>query len=219
MTHEMHDYLGLPPKHFRTLSRLDTPEKIQAFLSKRISCNHELDGETLRSALGVLETREAHCVEGAFVAGTALWIHGQAPAVVYLHADETDWSHVITVFKRGARWGAISKTNGVGLRFRPGVYRSLRELVMSYFHEYAGTDGKHTLRAYSKPIDLRLFDPDQWVIGDDNCWDIERVLRSAPKIELLEKPEIKKLPVRETFERRVALKAKQYPAPIFKKGR
>ena len=148
--------LGLTPAEFAVLQRLDTPEKIQAFVFG-LGQNFELGGDTCRTVRGVLETRSAHCIEGAMLAACALWVHGEPPLLLDMRAVR-DFDHVVALFRRHGRWGAISKTNGIGLRSRDPVYGSLRELAMSYFHEYANGRDHKTLREYSIPFDLRRMD-------------------------------------------------------------
>ena len=155
--------LGLTPAEFAVLQRLDSPQKIQAFLFS-LGQNFEVDGDTCRTVRGVLETRRAHCIEGAMLAACAFWVHGEPPLLLDMRAVR-DFDHVVALFRRGGRWGAISKTNGFALRWRDPVYRSLRELAMSYFHEYTNRRDHKTLREYSAPYDLRRVDTRIWVSG------------------------------------------------------
>src|ERR1043166_4610055 len=127
--------LGLSAAEFRVLQRLRTPEKIQDFLNA-LPANFEPHGDTCLSVREVLKRRRAHCIEGAFLAACALWINGEPPLLLDLKATR-DYDHVVALFRRGGCWGAISKTNHLPLRYRDPVYRTLRELAMSYFHEYA----------------------------------------------------------------------------------
>src|SRR2546421_7423674 len=122
--------LGLTPAEFAVLRRLDTPQKIQRFLHG-LGQNFELDGDSCQPVGEVLRTRRAHCIEGAMLAACALWVHGEPPLLLDMRA-ERDYDHVVALFRRHGRWGAISKTNGVGLRWRDPVYRTLRELAISY---------------------------------------------------------------------------------------
>ena len=91
--------------------------------------------------------------------GRALWVHGDPPLVMHLDCDQSDYPHVIALFRRHGAWGAISKTNGAPLRYRDPIYRTLRELALSYFHEYSNRRGHKTLRSYSMPFDMRRLDP------------------------------------------------------------
>src|SRR3989338_4812500 len=107
----------------------------------------------------VLATGKAHCMEGAMFAALALRFHGYPPLVVDLESTKDDFDHVVAVFKSNGKWGAIGKTNHAVLRYREPVYRDIRELVMSFFHEYFISEtGKKTLRKHSEPVDLRMFD-------------------------------------------------------------
>jgi len=112
--------LGLTAREFSTLARLATPPGIQAFLNA-IPINHELAGETVHSVRGVLRHRKAHCIEGALLAACALWIHGDPPLVMHLDCDPCDYPHIVTLFRRGRAWGAISKSNGAYLRYRDQI--------------------------------------------------------------------------------------------------
>ncbi|HEV3410188.1 MAG TPA: hypothetical protein VG095_07830, partial [Chthoniobacterales bacterium] len=126
--------LGLSRQHATTLARLRTPQKIQDFVSE-LPTNFEPEGDTCLSVAEVLRQRRAHCIEGAFVAACALWMNGEPPLLMDFQATLDD-DHVIALFKRGGCWGAISKSNHIWLRWRDPVYRTPRELAMSYFHEY-----------------------------------------------------------------------------------
>ena len=167
--------LCLSRGEFAVLARLDTPQRIQRFLN-RIAVNHEAGGETILSVQQVLIQRRAHCIEAAFVAACALWIHGKSPLVMYLDCDPCDYAHVVTLFKHNGCWGAISKSRGVGLHYRDPVYRSLRELAMSYFHEYVDTRGRRTLRSHSAAFDMRRLEPDLWVTSNEPCAEAQERL-------------------------------------------
>ena len=177
--------LGLSKAEFAVLERLSTPQKIQDFLN-RIPANFEVGGQTCLSVREVLRQRRAHCIEGAMLAACALWVHGEAPLLLDLRA-ERDYDHVVALFRRGRCWGAISKTNPAVLRWRDPVYRSLRELAMSYLHEYANKRNQKTLRSYAGPFDLRGFDPALWVTSEKNCWEIGATLDDMPHRPLLTK--------------------------------
>ncbi len=102
-----------------------------------------------------LQLGAAHCLEGALVAALALWIRGQPPLIMDLKSSNGD-DHIVAPFRQGGRWGAISKTNHATLRFRDPVYETVRELALSYFHEYIHLKtGEKILVSHSEPIDLR----------------------------------------------------------------
>lgn len=203
--------LGLTRAECAVLARLDTPERIQEFLYA-IPTNHEPDGETVLSVREVLRQRRAHCIEGAFVAACALWLHGEPPLVMHLDCDTSDHPHVIALFRRGRCWGAISKTNGVRLRYRDPVYRSPRELAMSYFHEYNNKRGERTLRSYTRPYDLRRVDPALWVTNPQACWQIHDKLAALHHVPLVTPAQVRRLSRLDPFERRIG-KLQQYPKP------
>jgi len=203
--------LGLSQAEFSILGKLDTPQKIQVFLN-RIPINHELDGETILSVREVLRQRRAHCIEGAFLAACALWINGEPPLLIHLDCDLSDYPHVIAVFRRKGCWGAISKTNGTPLRYRDPVYRTLRELAMSYFHEYFNRKYHKTLRSYSRTFDLRRVDPALWVTSDSACEDIHDRLLHTRHYPLISPAQERLLSQRDPFERK-ASKLVQYPKP------
>ena len=195
--------LGLTRSEFAILARLTTPEKIQAFINA-IPINHEPDGETIRSVREVLRVRRAHCIEGAFLAACALWVHGAPPLVMHMDCDPSDYPHVVALFRSCGCWGAISKTNGASLRFRDPIYRSLRELALSYFHEYCNPRGRRTLRSYSAAFDLRRIDPQLWVTREDPCQEANDRLAATRHYPLITPRQEKLLSRRDPFERRAA---------------
>jgi len=203
--------LGLTRGELAILSRLSTPEKIQAFLNT-VPINHELDGETILSVREVLRQRRAHCIEGALLAACALWVHGEPPLVMHLDCDPCDYPHVIALFRRHRSWGALSKTNGACLRYRDPIYRSLRELAMSYFHEYFDKRGRKTLRSYSVAFDLRRLDPALWVTSEKACLETHDRLENLRHYRLISTRQEKSLSRRDAFERRAAVLV-QYPRP------
>lgn len=190
-------------REFKILERLNTPQKIQAFLD-RLPMNHEEKGETCMSPLRVLEERKAHCIEAGFLAGVCLAQHGQKPLIVNLKVEEIDIDHIVTIFKQNGYYGAISKTNHVGLRYRDPIYRSVRELVMTYFHEYNLTkNGRKTLLGYTKPINLNKFGT-KWITAREDLWDIAERIYDTPYISIVPKVNRKYLYNAQPFERRVS---------------
>src|SRR3989344_2236389 len=122
------------------LQKLNTPAKVQDFLNS-LPFNFERRGETLSSPLFTLRRGTAHCFEGALLGAYILSLHGFRPALVHLEATNDDYDHVVTLFKVRGLWGALSKTTHAVLRYREPIYKNVRELVMSYFHEYFLDDG------------------------------------------------------------------------------
>ena len=158
---------GLTKDEYAVLDALRTPAAIQDFLDA-LPMNWEKDGPTYRSPRGVLAERKAHCIEGALLAATALWIHGEPPVVMDLSAVEGkgDTDHVIALYRRAGHWGAVSKTNHAVLRFRDPVYHSPRELALSYFNEWFLPTGEKTLECYGKPLHLTRFGTG-WITAPD----------------------------------------------------
>ena len=173
---------------FRPLRSLDTPRKVQDFLD-RLPINKERAGETCTSPLVTLRRNRAHCMEGALVAALALWMHGHKPLILDLQTCCTDVDHLVALFRKGGCWGAIAKTNHAVLRYREPIYRDVRELVASYFHEYFTDDGKKTLRRYSRPFDLRSWKSD-WITAEHDLWDLERAIDRSPHRPLLNRRQI-----------------------------
>jgi len=187
----------------RTLRALDAPWKIQEFLNA-IPINHEPEGDTCLSPRRVLRERRAHCMEGAMLAALALRYHGEKPLVVDMMGTPDDCDHVIAVFRRNGHWGAISKTNHSVLRYREAVYRTLRELIMSYFHEYSSqATGKKTLRSYSMPVDLSRFDRLGWMTREDDVWEVPEYLADVRHVPLLSRSQIAALRKADPMELRV----------------
>lgn len=186
----------LTKEELEIIKNLNTPTKIQNFINK-LKPNFEDDGkgETCMSPRNVLKTGKCHCIEGAFFAAACFWINKMGkPIVIDLIGEEGDWDHVIAVFKRHGKFGAISKTNHGVLRYREPVYANIRELVMSYFHEYMDDRalGRKTLRKYSVPIDLSVFGKD-WVTSEDNLWHIHDYLDSVKHFDILNKEQLREL--------------------------
>jgi len=183
--------LGLNEKELEVLKKLNTPKKIQDFLNK-LEINFEDDGkgDTCMSPRKVLETGKCHCIEGAILAALALRLNGEKPLVVDLTSSKNDFDHVITVFQRNGKWGAISKTNHAVLRYREPVYNSIRELVMSCFHEYFDDKGKKTLRSFTNPVNLSRFDKFNWMTSEEDVWYIPEYLANAKHFPIVDKKQI-----------------------------
>ncbi|MGC9945330.1 MAG: hypothetical protein ABSF64_02940 [Bryobacteraceae bacterium] len=166
------------------LRRLKTPERIQSFLDSEIGYNKEPQGATCRSPRRVLRDRLAHCMEGALFGAAALRVSGFPPLLLDLEAVRDD-DHVLAIFRQRGHWGAVAKSNYSGLRFREPVYRTLRELAMSYFEHYFNLAGEKTLRNYSRPVNLRRFDPLGWMTAEADVWEIPQYLIGIPHTPLL----------------------------------
>jgi len=163
--------------------RLSTPMRIQEFLD-RLDYNTEADGGTFRSPRRGLRDETANCIEGAVLAAAAFRVEGRPPLIIDLTAIH-DEDHVLAVFQRERHWGAIGTSKFTGLRFREPVYRSLRELAMSYFEHYYNLRGERTLRGYGRPVNLSRFDRLHWMTTEEDLWPIAEHLEQIPHVPLL----------------------------------
>lgn len=180
---------NLTTDELRALRPLNTPRKIQDYLES-LPHNFEPEGDTCLPPRRVLREQRAHCIEGATLAALALRLHGYPPLLVDMTAAPFDYDHVIAVFKQRGRWGAISKTNHAVLRYREPIYRTVRELVMSYFHEYTDKQGRKTLRSFTRPVDLSRFDRRGWMTTEDEIWYIANHLVEVTHMPILTRAQI-----------------------------
>ncbi len=164
----------LTRQELQQFRRLSTPQKIQKYLDD-LPYNKEPRGPTCRSPRRVIRDRTAHCFEAALFAAAALRLSGLPPLIFDLEAVRDD-DHVIAIYRTDGYWGAIAKSNYAGLRFREPVYRTLRELALSYFEHYYNLKGEKTLRAYSGPVNLGRFDRIQWMTSEKDLWAIPEYL-------------------------------------------
>jgi hypothetical protein len=175
---------GFTPAELRVFRRLRTPGEIQHFLDCDLAYNKEPDGPTCRSPRRVLRDRTAHCMEGALFGAAALRVLGHPPLLLDLEAVRDD-DHVLAIFRVRGHWGAVAKSNYSGLRYREPVYRSLRELAMSYFEHYYNLRREKTLRRYSRPVNLRRFDDRDWMTAEDDVWMVPEYLCGIAHTPLL----------------------------------
>src|SRR5205823_5542785 len=168
------------PDEARILRRLRTPAGVQRFLD---DLPYHL-ADTAWSPRVVLRERTAHCLEGAIVGAAALRVLGFPPLLWDLEADQ-DTDHVLAIFKVRGFWGAVAKSNFTGCRYREPVYRTLRELAMSYFNVYFNLRGERTLRRYSRPVDLSRFDRRNWMTSERGVWFIAEHLCQIAHAPLL----------------------------------
>jgi hypothetical protein len=165
----------------RRLERLATPGRIQTFLDE---CAYSID-EANHCPLVVLRRRAANCFDGAVFAAAALRRLGYPPLILDMLANNRDDDHILALYKRAGHWGALAKSNFTGLRFREPVYRTLRELVMSYFEQYYNTAREKTLRGYTQPLNLKTLDRISWLTVDAAMEQIEDRLVRMPQQKLL----------------------------------
>lgn len=167
------------------LRKLNSSHKIQRFLDEQLAYNTERDGETCRSPRRVMRDQVAHCAEGAYFAAAALRVHGRPPLIIDLIAVR-DSDHLLAAFREHGRWGAIAKSNYSGLRFREPVYRTVRELVMSYFAHFYNPAGELTLRGYSMPVNLARLDSHSWMTTEEDLFFIGEFLNTLPHKNVLQ---------------------------------
>jgi hypothetical protein len=187
----MKPFILLNAKEKKILQRLNTPAKIQSFLD-RLPMNFS-DQDPCFSPRQVLQFKKAHCMEGALLAAAALWFHGHKPLLLDLTATKADQDHVVALFKVGGFWGAISKTNHAVLRYREPIYASVRELVMSYFHEYFLNSGQKTLRTYSRPFDLARYAHLNWLTSQIGILELIEAMTDSPHYPILNSRQISAL--------------------------
>jgi hypothetical protein len=166
--------LGFSPGDLRTLRALRTPIRIQRFID---SLTYQY-ANTAWSPRRVLRERKGHCMEGALLAAAALRVNGHPPLLMDLEGVRDD-DHVVALYRVRGLWGGIAKSNFAGLRFRTPVYRTVRELAISYFEHYYNLRGEHTLRAYSAPVNLTRLDALHWMTAEEDVWCVPELLIAA----------------------------------------
>lgn len=181
--------------------KLNSPSKIQDYLNS-IPFNFEEDGGTCYSPREIIKNKTAHCAEGAIFASSVLEFHGHKPLIMDLRSTSKpyDFDHVVAVYKIDGFFGAISKTNHAVLRYREPVYKTIRELVMSYFHEYFLDTGKKTLREYSDLLDLNKFNQMNWRTSEENLFDLIEALDNTKHHKILTPKQVKNLRLADKIE-------------------
>ncbi|HTZ98559.1 MAG TPA: hypothetical protein VMB18_19305 [Terriglobales bacterium] len=179
---------GFTPKEWRKLRSLKTPYGIQRFLD---DMPYHLQ-DTAWSPRRVLKENTAHCFEAAVFAAAALRANGFPPLLIDLEADR-DTDHVLALYRINGHWGVLAKSNFAGLRYREPVYRSLRELAMSFFNSYCNLRRERTLRTFSRPVNLGRFDGLEWMTTDKPVWFIAHYLCDIFHYKLLKPAMIKQL--------------------------
>jgi hypothetical protein len=159
------------PAELRKLRSLKTPHGIQRFLD---DMPYHL-ADTAWSPRRVLQENTSHCFEGATLAAAALRAIGYPPLVIDLEAEH-DTDHVVAVYSIRGHWGAIAKSNYTGCRYREPVYRTLRELALSYFDVYFNLRRERSLRTFSRPVNLTRFDARDWMTTNEQLWFIAEYL-------------------------------------------
>lgn len=179
----------LPKSERRMLDRLTTPSKIQNFLDEMA---YSIE-KTYRCPLRVLRERVAHCYDGALFAAATLRRLGYPPLILEMLPNHRDDNHLLALFKQDGHWGAVGKSNFVGLRFREPVYRTLRELIMSYFEQFYNLEREKTLRGYTIPLNLQSFDRHGWMVRDEPMEWIAEKLDRMKRVRVLTPGMVKRL--------------------------
>lgn len=190
------------PQEISFLRSLNTPRKIQDFLD-RLPTNREPEGDTCLSPLRVLRENRAHCIEAAMLAAFILRLNGHKPLLLDLTANNRDQDHVLALFRVDGCLGAIAKSNHYCNGYRDPVYRTVRELVMSYFHEYLNLDGEKTLRSFSRPFDLTKLDKQRWATAQEDVWFVPEALIKTPHTPILTAKQARRLRAADPFVREV----------------
>ena len=173
---------SLPPEISDVFQAFHSPADVQAFLDATPYSPEERN----RCPVNVVKDRLAHCLDGGLFGALGLRCLGYPPVIVDLQPDPgVDDDHVLAVYQQNGLWGAVAKSNFNGLRLREPVFRSLRELAMSYFEDYFNVDGVKSLRYYTIPLDLRRLDPINWMSTDTGVDKIEQMLKYRRKTSLL----------------------------------
>jgi hypothetical protein len=178
-------HFTLTPAERRVFRGLTTPFRIQKFMDA-IPYNLEPRGYTCYSPRLVLRHNAAHCMEGALFGAAALRMIGHPPLIIDIEAVR-DTDHVVAVYRIDGHWGAVGKSNYAGLRSREPVYRTLRELVMSYFEHYFNPAREKTMRSYSRPVNLKRFDSMEWITANRDVWEIPNYLCDIRHVPLMTK--------------------------------
>jgi hypothetical protein len=160
---------------------LDSPAKIQAFLDELPYSSDEF----YRCPVRVVRDRVGHCFDGALFAAAALRRLGHPARILDMLPNGRDDDHILALFTVEGCWGALAKSNFVGLRFREPIYRSLRELVMSYFEQYYNVAGEKTLAGYTRPLSLKQYDRQHWMTRDEPLELIAQRLDEIPKFMII----------------------------------
>jgi hypothetical protein len=168
------------PAELRKLRSFKDPYGVQRFLD---DMPYHL-ADTAWSPRRMLRERTSHCLEGAIFAAAALRALGFPPLLVDLEA-ENDTDHVLAVYRIKGHWGAVAQSNYTGCRYREPVYRTLRELAMSYFNIYFNMRRERTLRNFSLPVNLARFDDFEWMTSADPIWFIPNYLCDIHHFKLL----------------------------------
>jgi hypothetical protein len=175
------NHFGMTDGEAAALRRLQPPWRIQQRLD---AMDYDVAGAGCRSPRRVLRERRVQCMDAALFAAAALRMQGHRPLLLDLEAVQDD-DHVVAVFRVRGRWGAIARSNYSGLRYREPLFRTLRDLALSYFESYFNLRRQKTLRRYSVPVDLSRFDRRHWMTAEDDLWEIPEYLVGVRHFRLI----------------------------------
>jgi hypothetical protein len=179
---------GFSPAELRKLRSLKNPYGIQRFLD---DMPYHL-ADTGWSPRQVLRENTSHCFEGAMLAAAALRVNGYPPLIFDLEAEH-DTDHVVAIYRFAGHWGAVAKSNFTGCRYREPVYRTLRELALSYFEGYFNLRRERSLRTFSNPVDMTRFDHLDWMTTDKPLWFVAEYLLTIRHFKLIKPAMAKRL--------------------------
>ena len=166
----------LTSQELKLVRRLKTPQQVQGFLNELPYNNEPPHRATLRSFRSVLDHWNSHCMEAALAAAVILECHGYPPLVMSLESvDQLD--HVLFVYRWRQYWGSVARSRDPGLHGRKPVFRSARNLALSYVDLYVDMTGRITGYAV---VDLRVLGRYDWRLSKRNVWKAERLLQDTP---------------------------------------
>jgi len=193
----------LSPAEHAVFKKLHSPERIQDYLEALPQNFSFSRGETFRSPRRLLQKKSAYCFEGALLGAASLAYHGREALLLDLRTSDDDYDHVVALFKEKNLWGAVSKTNNPVLRYRDPVYKTVRELAMSYFHEYFLENGKKSLLSYSRPFDLSSSKPEEWVTAEEPLDWLAEKLDDSPHFPIAPRSVLKRVRKATPLERKL----------------
>jgi hypothetical protein len=168
------------PQERKLIRALRTPRQVQAYL-RSLPYNWEKEGETLRTFRGVVREGEAHCLEAALTAAAILEQHGYPPLLLDLESQDR-LDHVLFLFHKEGLWGTVARSRDAGLHGRKPVFRTLRDLVLSYVDPYV--DGCGRIIGYGV-LNLSELKRCDWRLSPRNVWTVERTLITMPHTKLV----------------------------------
>jgi hypothetical protein len=162
-------------REWKLVQQLNTPSKVQRYFSS-LPYNWEKRVGTLRSFREILKHDEVHCLEAAVGAAVILEQYDYPPLLLDLQSTDL-LDHVVFVFQKEGKWGSIARSRDVGLHGRKPVFRSIRDLVWSYFDTYVDFTGRLKGYAVTSLYELGKYD---WRFSARRMNKIEDHLRAIP---------------------------------------